>query len=121
MTDSEIVPRGKGEKEPITGSEKEHETVIWQAVGEACITRPWPRACRRMSRRLIGGGLVKKYNPKPKRKQVLRVSTLFRAFLLVTPYGPEPEWSNHGQDEAWVTPSEGPNSSILKNREMSYG
>lgn len=35
MTDSEIVPRGKGEKEPITGSEKEHETVIWQAVGEA--------------------------------------------------------------------------------------
>ncbi len=28
MTDSEVVPRGKGEKEPITGSEKEHETVI---------------------------------------------------------------------------------------------
>ena len=70
MTDSEIVPRGKGEKEPWARSEKEHETVIWQAVGEVW---PWPRACGRMSRRLIGGGLVKDYNPKPKRKQVWSV------------------------------------------------
>ena len=28
MTDSEIVPRGKGEREPLSGSEIEHETVI---------------------------------------------------------------------------------------------
>lgn len=34
MTDSEIVPRGKGEKEPLEGSEIEHETVSCQAVGE---------------------------------------------------------------------------------------
>ena len=34
MTDSEIVPRGKGEKEPLEGSETEHETVSCQAVGE---------------------------------------------------------------------------------------
>lgn len=33
MTDSEIVPRGKGEKEPLSGSEIEHETVSCQAVG----------------------------------------------------------------------------------------
>lgn len=33
MTDSEIVPRGKGEKEPLEGSEIEHETVSCQAVG----------------------------------------------------------------------------------------
>ena len=28
MTDSEIVPRGKGEREPLSGSEIEHETII---------------------------------------------------------------------------------------------
>ena len=33
VTDSEIVPRGKGEKEPQSGSEREHETVCFQAVG----------------------------------------------------------------------------------------
>ena len=33
MTDSEQVPRGKGEIEPLEGSEIEHETVILQAVG----------------------------------------------------------------------------------------
>ena len=33
VTDSEVVPRGKGEKEPLEGSEIEHETVNWQAVG----------------------------------------------------------------------------------------
>jgi hypothetical protein len=27
VTDSEVVPRGKGEIEPLTGSEIEHETV----------------------------------------------------------------------------------------------
>jgi hypothetical protein len=33
VTDSELVPRGKGEREPREGSEIEHETVILQAVG----------------------------------------------------------------------------------------
>ena len=33
VTDSEQVPRGKGEIEPLKGSEIEHETVILQAVG----------------------------------------------------------------------------------------
>jgi hypothetical protein len=33
MSDSEQVPRGKGEKNPVEGSEKEHETVSLQAVG----------------------------------------------------------------------------------------
>jgi hypothetical protein len=33
MTDSELVPRGKGEREPREGSEIEHETVVFQAVG----------------------------------------------------------------------------------------
>jgi hypothetical protein len=28
VTDSEQVPRGKGEREPLEGSEREHETVI---------------------------------------------------------------------------------------------
>ena len=33
VTDSETVPRGKGEKNPNKGSEKEHETASPQAVG----------------------------------------------------------------------------------------
>ena len=33
VTDSEQVPRGKGEKNPGEGSEKEHETVSLQAMG----------------------------------------------------------------------------------------
>ena len=33
MTNSEIVPRGKGEKEPFVRSEIDHETVSCQAVG----------------------------------------------------------------------------------------
>ncbi len=32
VTDSETVPRGKGEKNPDKGSEKEHETTSLQAV-----------------------------------------------------------------------------------------
>ncbi|NJM71133.1 MAG: hypothetical protein HC862_13370 [Scytonema sp. RU_4_4] len=32
VTDSETVPRGKGEKNPNEGSEKEHETISLQAV-----------------------------------------------------------------------------------------
>ena len=33
VTDSETVPRGKGEKNPSKGSEIEHETVSLQAMG----------------------------------------------------------------------------------------
>jgi hypothetical protein len=33
VTDSEPVPRGKGEKNPEQGSEIEHETISLQAVG----------------------------------------------------------------------------------------
>ena len=33
LTDSELVPRGKGEKNPGEGSEIEPETVCIQAVG----------------------------------------------------------------------------------------
>ena len=32
VTDREIVPRGKGEKNPGEGSEIEHETVSLQAI-----------------------------------------------------------------------------------------
>ena len=35
-TDSEPVPRGKGEKHPCEGSEIEPETVCLQAVGGLC-------------------------------------------------------------------------------------
>ena len=35
LTDSELVPRGKGEKNPVEGSEIDPETVCAQAVG-AC-------------------------------------------------------------------------------------
>ena len=34
-TDSELVPWGKGEKNPKTGSERDPETVRLQAVGVA--------------------------------------------------------------------------------------
>ena len=33
MTDSEPVPRGKGEKNPVEGSETEPETMCPQTVG----------------------------------------------------------------------------------------
>ena len=36
LTDSELVPRGKGEKNPGEGSEIESETVCLQAVGALC-------------------------------------------------------------------------------------
>ncbi len=36
LTDSEQVPRGKGEKNPDEGSEIEHETVRLQAVQGQC-------------------------------------------------------------------------------------
>ena len=36
LTDSELVPRGKGEKNPGEGSEIEPETVCLQAVGAQC-------------------------------------------------------------------------------------
>ena len=32
LTDRETVPRGKGEKNPGEGSEREHETVSLQAI-----------------------------------------------------------------------------------------
>ena len=35
VIDSEVVQRGKGEKEPLLGREIEHETVNSQAVGGA--------------------------------------------------------------------------------------
>ena len=38
MTNSEVVPWGKGEKNPLMGSEKEHETLCWQAVGGYIVT-----------------------------------------------------------------------------------
>ena len=36
LTDSEQVPRGKGEKHPVEGSEIVPETVRLQAVGALC-------------------------------------------------------------------------------------
>ena len=112
VTDSEEVQRWKGEREPPEGSEKEHETVSWQAVGGW--QNIWPRACWRMSRRLIGSGKVKGEKiPEPKRKRV------WKGRLTVTSYGPEPGWSNHGQIEVGVTPTEGSNRPMLKNRRMS--
>ena len=43
VSDSEQVPRGKGEKNPDKGSETEHETISLQAVGVR-LNEP-PRAC----------------------------------------------------------------------------
>jgi hypothetical protein len=40
LTDSELVPRGKGEKHPGEGSEIVPETVRLQAVGALCRLRP---------------------------------------------------------------------------------
>ena len=36
VTDSELVPRGKGEKNPVEGSEIESETVYLQPVRGRC-------------------------------------------------------------------------------------
>ena len=35
-TDSELVPRGKGEKHPVEGNETVSETVYLQSVGAPC-------------------------------------------------------------------------------------
>ncbi len=93
----------------------------WEAL------KRWPRACWRMSRRLRKSGKVKDNNPEPKRKRVW-IERDFAFFVLQKKHmvevifsRPEPGWSNHDQDEAWVTPSEGPNRPMLKNRRMSCG
>ena len=39
LTDSELVPRGKGEKHPGKGSERVPETLRLQAVGALCRLR----------------------------------------------------------------------------------
>ena len=39
LTDSELVPRGKGEKNPGEGSEREPETVRLQAVKAPCVSK----------------------------------------------------------------------------------
>ena len=39
LTDSEQVPWGKGEKNPVEGSEIDPETVCIQAVGAAIVPR----------------------------------------------------------------------------------
>lgn len=57
VTNREIVPWGKGEIEPLLGSEIEHETLSLQIMGGL---KNWPCACWRMSRRLMKIGLVKK-------------------------------------------------------------
>jgi hypothetical protein len=58
----------------------------------------WPYAYWRMSRRLIGSGLVKGTEP----TRAIAKASLNRA--IVTAYGPEPGWSIHDQDEAWKKP-----------------
>ena len=55
MTDSETVPWGKGENRSSGGEWKR----IWNRKLTICGSVKWPRACWRMSRRLIVGGLVK--------------------------------------------------------------
>jgi hypothetical protein len=46
MTDSEPVPRGKGEKNPYKGSEIEPETSSLQTVGGLCsFKEKWLTAC----------------------------------------------------------------------------
>jgi hypothetical protein len=73
----------------------------------------WPRACWRMSRRLIGSGEVKETNVRSQSESESEEGDS------VTSYGPEPGWSNHGQIEVGVTPTGGSNRPMLKNRRMS--
>jgi hypothetical protein len=42
VTDSELVPQGKGEKNPAKGSETESEIVCLQAVRGLCPVREMP-------------------------------------------------------------------------------
>jgi hypothetical protein len=59
-TDSERVPRGKGEKNPGEGSEIESETVCLQAVGALCPQgNALPRTFCIMGLRVIVRGKVK--------------------------------------------------------------
>ena len=90
MSDSEQVPRGKGEREPLTGSEIEHEIISWQAVGEflnltACLWKNEPATRRQW--------LVKEA------QSVARAKASLNRAIMVTVYGPEPRRSNHGQTE----------------------
>ena len=102
---------GKVKRTP-GGEWKEHETISLQAVGERF--NVWLRSCWRMSRRLIGNGLVKVKNT-----GALAKASLKRAFVIIS--RPEPAWSNHDQDEASVKRSGGPNRLMLKNQRMSCG
>ncbi len=57
MTDSELVPRGKGEKNPCQGSETGPEITCLQTVVAGAIR--WPLAFCIMSPRVIVGSEVK--------------------------------------------------------------
>ena len=58
MTDSELVPWGKGEKNPCEGSEIDPETVYVQAVGADLVR--WLRTFCIMGQRLNVSGKVKR-------------------------------------------------------------
>ena len=59
-TDSALVPRGKGEKNPVEGSEIEPETVRLQAAGALCLPRnARPRTFCIMGLRVTVRGKVK--------------------------------------------------------------
>ena len=111
-TDSEQVPWGKGEKYPEQGSEIEPETIRLQAVGAffkvtACLLHNEPTSYSSLARLRI-------YDSWPQRKQV-RIRRIVRGGRRET------KWSTHGQVEAPLIWSGGPNQFTLKSDWMTCG
>ena len=111
-TDSELVPWGKGEKNPEQGSKIEPETIRLQAVGvlyrmTACLLHNEPTSYSSLARlSLLTNEAVAKASLNRARVSGGRRETL---------------WSTHDQDEVSVTWHGGPNQFTLKSIWMSCG
>jgi len=118
MTDSEPVPRGKGEKYPWWGVKSTWNRVFttllkhyiyYLRVLEMCDSVP----VEEWSGELMSAARLTRMG-EPQRKRVLKGRQV--AFIR-----PESKWSIPGQDETSVKRGGGPKCWVLKNSYMSWG
>ena len=101
VTDSETVPWGKGEKNPGRGVKKNLKPCAYK---HRELVKEWSGTFCRMVRRVNVTGKVKCLRHGAAAKASLKWASLVGCIR------PETGWPNHGQDEARVKSSGGPNS-----------
>ena len=101
VTDSEAVPWGKGEKNPGRGVKKNLKPYVYKQIEHVKVR--YRTFCRTVRRVILYGKV--KYEDVRSRREIESEEG-----EKVIWNRPETEWPNHGQDEAWVKSSGGPNS-----------